>query len=192
MSVQTQIERLEGAKTKLKNKGVELGVSLSTDKLDEIATKFETIVNRGAINATVKEGETVTIPKGYHNGSGVVAGTAGGGDYTLQEKIVTPTKAEQNVVSDEGYYGLSGVVVNPIPAAYQDVSGVTATAADVLKGKSFVPASGIVTAGTMNDNGVIAGTINGLSSTSFSIPEGHTLGGTVTLTDDIENALADI
>ena len=44
----------------------------------------------------------------------------------------------------------------------------------------------------MANNGAIAKTIDGLTQTSVAIPEGYTSGGTVSLTDDIENALAAI
>ena len=39
------------------------------------------------------------------------------------------------------------------------------------------------------DNGAVSATIDGINSTSASIPAGFTSGGTVTLTDAIENAL---
>lgn len=194
MSTATEIERLQIAKSTLKSKGVELGVVNSTDKLDVIATKFEqSIVNRGAISATVKEGETYTVPKGYHNGSGTVSGTSGGGNYTLQSKQVTPTKSQQNVTPDSGFYGLSDVTVKSIPAAYQDISVTTAAAADVLVSKTFVAADGTVTGGTMPNIGTVTATIDGINTTSYTIAAGkHSGNGTVSLTNDIELALSEI
>ena len=154
MSISTEVVRLQTAKNKLKNLGVELGVSLDTDLLDTIATKFEAdIVNRGAVNANVMEGESYTIPKGYHSGSGQVNGVAGGGNYSLQAKNITPTKTQQNVTSDAGYYGLASVTVNPIPTIYQDVSSVTVTASEVLANKVFVSSTGQIIAGTMPNIG---------------------------------------
>ena len=44
----------------------------------------------------------------------------------------------------------------------------------------------------MTNNGAISGTIDGLTTTSYSISSGYTSGGTVSLTSDIENALAAI
>lgn len=41
----------------------------------------------------------------------------------LQNKTKTPTETEQSVVADEGYYGLSEVVINPIPSDYIKPSG---------------------------------------------------------------------
>lgn len=73
-----------------------------------------------------------------------------------------------------------------------DVSGVTAIAADVLAGKIIVDADGNPVTGTMTNNGSVNGTINGLTDTSFTIPVGYTSGGVVSLTSDIETALAAI
>lgn len=193
MSVQTQITRIINDKAKIREKLISLGLATSTDNLDTLANSIEGIVNNGAVQAQVKEGESYTIPAGYHNGSGVIEGVGGGGDYTLQAKTVTPTKQQQSVTSDNGYYGLSSVTVNPIPDNYQDVSDTTAVADDVLVTKLFVAADGTLTAGTMPNNGAISGTINGLDVTTYTIPRGYHSGtGVVALDNSIENALAAI
>ena len=44
----------------------------------------------------------------------------------------------------------------------------------------------------MANNGAIAATIDGLTVTSYEVPAGYTSGGTVSLTNDIETALAAI
>lgn len=192
-NIATEISRLQTARNKLRTKGVELKISDNTAKLDALADAFAGIENKGAVSATVQEGATYTIPKGYHNGSGTVSGVAGGGNYNLQSKTVTPTKSTQNVTPDEGYFGLSDVTVNAIPENYQDVSATTTTASDVLTGKVFTNADGVVTTGTMVNNGAIAKTIDGLTTTSVVIPKGyHNGSGTVSLTRDIEEALRDI
>lgn len=192
MSVATQISRIQQDRNTIRTKLVELGMAQNTDDLDKLAAAVDGIVNRGAVSATVQEGDTYTIPKGYHNGSGTVSGVSGGGSYNLQSKTVTPTKNQQNVTPDSGYYGLSDVTVGAIPEVYQDVSTVTAGAADVLTGKVIVDAAGKPTPGTMPNNGALALTIDGLTAMSAAIPAGYTSGGTVSLTDDIENALAAI
>lgn len=291
MAISDQILRIQTARNTIRTKLVALGLVSSTADIDDCATAVEGIANQGAVSATVQEGSTYTIPKGYHNGSGTVSGVAGGGNYSLQSKSATPTKAQQSITPDSGYYGLSDVTVAAIPdnyqdvtpvtagaadvlatkvivdktgksiagtmpnngavtqtisvatpsytipagyhngsgkvsvttetktatptksaqditptsgkvlskvtvaaipSAYQDVTGVTATAANVLDGKYFVTASGVKTEGTMANNGAISKTIDGLSTTSASIPAGYTTGGTVSLTSDIEDALAAI
>ena len=87
---------------------------------------------------------------------------------------------------------LSKVTVAAIPVKYKDVSGVTATAAHVLDGDVFVAADGTLVEGTMANNGAMDKTIDGLTTTSATIPAGYTSGGSVSLTDAIETALAAI
>ena len=193
MSTATEISRLRTARNTIRNKMVNLGLGAGTDLLDDLADEIDGIVNRGAVSATVQEGDTYTIPAGYHNGSGTVSGVAGGGNYQLQAKEETPTKSVISVSPDNGYYGLSSVKSNPIPAAYQDVSSVTAAAADVLANRIIVISDGTVTAGTMADNGAVAAAIDGLAAVSYTVPAGyHNGSGTVSLTSDIEDALAAI
>lgn len=192
MSIATELTRIQTDRNTIRAKLVELGMAQSADGLDKLATAIEGIENRGAVSATVQEGDTYTIPKGYHNGSGTVSGVAGGGNYNLQSKTVTPTKLQQNVTPDSGFYGLSDVTVAAIPETYQDVSSVTAEEGDVLTGKVFVNSEGVTKAGTMANNGDVSNTFNPLTSASLTIPAGYTSGGTVSLTDDIENALAAI
>lgn len=192
MSIQTNITRIQTARDTIRAKAVELGIGGNTDKLDVLATEIDGIKDNGAVSANVKEGETYTIPKGYHNGSGTVSGVAGGGNYNLQSKTVTPTKSQQNITPDEGYYGLSDVTVAAIPETYQDVSSVTAAAADVLANKVIVNSEGELVTGTMPNNGAVNAEIDGLTTTSYQIAAGYTTGGTVTLDGSIEAALAAI
>lgn len=172
MSVATYITALESSRNTIRNKLVELGMAASTDKLEKLAEAIESIVNQGAVNITVQEGDTYTIPKGYHNGNGTVSGVAGGGNYSLQAKTATPTKKQQTIAPDSGFYGLSGVTVAAIPEAYQDVTSVTAGAGDVLTGKVYVTSDGTITAGTMANNGAVEKTIDA-TSISYTIPKGY-------------------
>lgn len=187
MSVATEISRIQTARNTIRSKAVELGIGTSTDDLTKLATEIEGIENRGAVSATVQEGDTYTIPKGYHNGSGTVSGVSGGGNYNLQSKTVTPTKAQQNVTPDPGYYGLSDVTVAAIPGNYQDVSSVTATAADVLTGKVFVDKAGKTTTGTMPNNGAATETLTP-GKLSYTIPKGYHSGtGKVQITPETKS-----
>lgn len=172
MSVATYIANLEANRNTIRNKLIELGMAASNDKLDKLAAAIENIVNQGAVNITVQEGDTYTIPAGYHNGNGTVSGVAGGGNYKLQAKTATPTKKQQTIAPDSGFYGLSGVTVNAIPEAYQDTSSVTATAADVLTGKVFVTATGVVTPGEMVNNGAVDKTLD-VTTITYTIPKGY-------------------
>lgn len=173
-TTQEQLTRIETARNKIRTKNVELGISQSTDKLDKLADDIAGIENRGAVSAQVQEGDTYTIPKGYHNGSGTVSGVAGGGNYNLQSKSVTPTKKQQNVTPDSGYYGLSDVTVAAIPENYNDTSPVTAGAADVLANKVIVNAAGESVAGTMPNNGAVSKTLDATSGNqSYTVPKGY-------------------
>lgn len=177
--------RIQTNRNTIRAKLIELNLATSTATLDALATAVSEIINRGTVNASVKEGETYTIEPGFYAG-GSVGGVAGGGNYTLQEKTVTPTKKATTVTSDAGYYGLSQVVVNPIPANYHDVSDVTATAPDVLLGKVIVLADGTVKAGTMPNNGKLTKTLDA-NNVSFSLSVGYYNGGTVSISLEEKN-----
>lgn len=182
MSISTEISRLQTDRNTIRAKLVELGLAPNTAGLSTLAAAIEDIVNRGAVSATVREGDTYTIARGWHNGSGTVSGVAGGGNYTLQNKSVTPNKKQQEVTPDSGYYGLSGVTVAAIPEAYQDVSSTTTTAPDVLTGKIFVLADGTVATGTMPNNGTVNKALS-VATLSYTIPKGfHSGEGKITIT----------
>ena len=190
MSISDKIARLQTLRTRFRTKIAELGLGDGTEDFEGCATAVEGIQNHGTIAAEVKEGGSYTITPGYYKG-GTVTGIPGGGSYTLQTKEVTPTKSEQPITPDDGYYGMSAVTVKPIPSQYQDVSDVTATEETVLANNIFVDKEGNVKAGSMVDNGTVAATIDGLTTTEYVIPRGfHSGEGKVSLTDDIERALA--
>jgi hypothetical protein len=183
MSIATEISRIQTNKTTIRAKLVELGMATNTDNLDKLAAAIESLVNQGAVSVTVTEGKTYTIPAGYHNGSGTVTAVSDAeGDaekYKLQSKNATPTKKQQSITPDSGYYGLSDVTVAPIPDAYQDVTSVTAVAAEVLTGKIIVAADGTIITGTMTNNGAVEKTLD-VTTITYTIPKGYHSGtGTV-------------
>lgn len=183
VTIEDKLLGIETSRNIIRAKLIELGLVDSGAKLEALAAVIEQIINRGAVSVQVKEGETYTIPAGFHNGSGTVSGVSGGGDYKLQPtKTVTPTKSQQSVTPDSGFYGLEGVTVLAIPSVYQDTSSVTATAADVLTGKVIVLADGTVKAGTMPDNGAVNKSLDA-TTVSYTIPAGrHSGTGKVTIT----------
>ena len=184
MSIATELSRIQTDRNTIRTKLVALGLVSSTANLDDCATAVNGIENRGAVSASVQEGDTYTIPAGYHNGSGTVSGVSGGGNYSLQSKTVTPTKAQQPITPDSGYYGLSDVTVAAIPDAYQDVSSVTAAAGDVLTGKILVTADGKVTTGTMPNNGAVSKVLD-TGTTTYTIAKGYHSGtGSVKITTE--------
>ena len=182
-TTQELITALTGSRNTIRTKLVDFGLVTGTAKLGDCATAVDGIANNGAVDISVQEGESYTIPKGYHNGSGVVKGVAGGGNYTLQPKTVTPTKSQQSITPDQGYYGLSGVTVKAIPENFQDVSATTATAVDVLATKVFIAADGTTTTGTMANNGGVSKTLDATTGNqSYTIPAGyHNGNGKVTV-----------
>lgn len=188
MSIQTELARLQGARDTLRTKAIELKISAGTEKLDELAEDYNGITNNGGVSAQVKEGETYTIPKGYHDGTGTVSGVSGGGSYNLQSKTATPTKKPQQITPDEGYYGLSDVNVEAIPSQFQDTSSVTAVDADVLTGKVIVTSDGSVTPGTMPNNGAVTKVLTP-SEKSYTVPMGYHSGtGTVSIETEEKTA----
>ena len=218
MSIQTEISRLQGLRNTLRAALVALGLAQSAADLEDCVTAVEGIKNNGAVSGAITDAAApYTVPAGYHNGKGTVgisnaekeklvagniksgvtilgvAGTYSGEASKLQAKTVTPTKAKQDITADEGYDALSQVTVEAIPAEYADVSGVTAAAGDVLANKVFVGADGAEAAGTMPNNGAVQASIDGLTQTEYTVPAGyHTGTGKVSLTGDIEEALAAI
>ena len=146
-----------------------------------------TMANNGAVTKTLDTTTTsYTIAKGYHSGSGKVS-------ITTETKSVTPTKSAQTVTPTSGKV-LSSVSVAAIPALYVDTTESTtdaASAANILSGKKAWVNGSQVT-GTMANNGATSLTIDGLTTLSVAVPAGYTSGGTVSLTDDIYDALAAI
>lgn len=188
MSVSTEITRITTARNTIRTKAVALGIATSTANIEDLAAAIDLIENRGAVAAQVTEGATYTIPKGYHNGSGTVQGVSGGGNYSLQAKTITPTKSQQNVSPDSGYYGLSSVTVDAIPSNYQDVQSVTATAPDVLANKIIVDSTGKAITGTMPNNGTVNLQLD-TTNTSLSIAKGyHSGSGTASITLETKSA----
>lgn len=192
MAISDQILRIQTDRNTMRTKLVDLGLVQSTADLDDIAAAVDGIANRGAVSVEILEGTTYTIPAGYHNGSGTVQAmtdTTGEAEkYKTQAKSVTPTKKQQSISPDTGYYALSAVTVEAIPENFQDVTPVTAGAADVLATKVIVDSTGKSIAGTMTNNGAVTQTLN-TTTTSYTIPKGyHSGSGKVSITTETKTA----
>lgn len=215
MSIQTEVTRIAKARDTIRTKLVALKLAEEADKIDALATAIDGIEDRkgGGGSISTKSG-SVTIPAGYYDGTGSVTissteqgkiipdnikqgisilgvtGTYQGEGVKLQTKTVTPSGEQQSITADSGYDGLSQVTVKAIPDTYIKKSG-TATAGDVLAGKTFINESGSAT-GTMTNAGSKSYTL-GLTKESETITKGYYDGtGTVSIDDSIETALAAI
>lgn len=124
-----------------------------------------------------------TITNGYHNGTGYVFVNID------SAKTITPTKSSQSVTPANNKF-LGDVTVAAIPAAYQDVTGVTAAAGDVLTGKDIVVSNGTLTHGSMTNNGAISATLDATTNKqSYTVPSGyHNGSGTVSITLEEKSA----
>ena len=196
MSIETEIVRISDARDVIRDELLEVGLvnsdTVTIDKIAEDILEKKPGLMHGAVSVEVLEGRTYTIPAGFHNGSGTVtAVTDEEGDkkerYKRQSKTVTPTKSQQGIGPDEGYYALESVTVNPIPDKYKDVTHADVTVADVLSGVKFVGATGLAT-GTMTNNGAVSRTLD-TSTTSYTIPTGyHNGSGKVSVTTETKTA----
>lgn len=124
-------------------------------------------VSSGTNTLTLTKTVSVTpsVSAGY-----VSSGTAGNSSVSLTASVttkaaatITPTKSTQTIAS--GTYLTGTQTIAAIPAAYQDVTGVTAAAGDVASGKTIVDSTGA----TVNGSLVIQHYYTGSSTPSASL-----------------------
>lgn len=96
----------ERAKSTIINSALGKALSMTvTTTLDTVASKISSIVNRGAWNGSIgNSGGSVTIPSGYHNGSGKVTGP------TLAGLVGSNVNLDSGARMLSGYtaYGVNG------------------------------------------------------------------------------------
>jgi hypothetical protein len=187
-TVAGQIERIDDSKVVIVNKLVNMVGIEADSQIDDAAISLDGVVIATAGTTTIKPGQDYVVPTGYYKGDVTIHADTEGGDLKYQEKTATPTKAQQVVTPDTGYHGLSKVTVNKIPDAYQDVTAVTATAADVLTSKKFVNSSGAIVDGSMVNNGTVTKVLDATqvsgeyTNSSLTIAKGyHSGSGTVSI-----------
>ena len=107
-----------------------------------------TMPNNGAVELTIDDkNDVITVPQGYHDGSGTVqldstekakliadnirqgvtllgvqGAMSGSEDVNEQSKSATPTFSQQTILPDTGYTHLTSVVIAAIPVTYVDNS----------------------------------------------------------------------
>ncbi len=131
---------------------------VTSDTDDEIGTG--TMPNNSGWSSSVGRNDSITIPKGYHDGTGTVAGPT---MTDVPGKTITPNTTTQTAIS-EGQYATGDITVvgsSNLTAAnikhgvkIFDATGTytgegNAAAGDVRAGKTFSNASGAAITGTL-------------------------------------------
>lgn len=146
-------------------------------------TLYASVTSQNTLKATIVKDRVLTATVSKPNTIGIT-------DVVLETKTVTPTKEVQDVTPSSGKF-LGKVTVTAIPDDYIITADANTIAEHILENDiAYVDGKRII--GKMPNNGDIHMTIDGLTSTSVDIPLGYTPGGTVSLTSDIDDALADI
>lgn len=110
---------------------------------DSVKTKIQGLIN-SANNTTGRNDKDMTsavdaLINGYSQNSE--------SDYLLQSKTVSPSTSAQTVNPDSGYYGLSRVTVNAMPATTQATPSISVSSAGLITA-SATQTAGYVAAGT--------------------------------------------
>ena len=109
--------------------------------------------------------KTVSVTPNVTTAGYISSGAAGNSSVSLTASVttkaaatITPTKSTQSIAS--GTYLTGAQTIAAIPAAYQDVTGVTASAGDVVSGKTIVDSTGATVNGSLVINKYYTGSSN--------------------------------
>lgn len=160
MSISTEISRIKAAKESLKSAINARGGTLTTELLDDYAAAVTALPTGGGdIDLS---GVTVTADKLLE---GIVAINGAGLKVTGTIKSVTASISGDNVVVPAGFHPEAKSF--PVSGGGADVSAVTVTASDILKGKIAVNAAGQQITGTIE---TVTATLN---ANTVSVPKGY-------------------
>lgn len=136
------------------------------------------MTDRGSVDVTLDTTTTsYTVPSGKHSGSGTVK-------VVTQTKSATPSGSAQTISADSGNV-LSSVSVGAVTKnsgigqtlynqGVSDTKVGTASASDVLSGKTFTNASNVGASGSMTNRGAWTTSVTPSSSAqTVSIPSGY-------------------
>lgn len=148
------------------SKAVSTGTATAPASISGTTATVSTGTNTLTLTKTVSVTPNVTA--GY-----ISSGSAGNSSVSLTASVttkaaatITPTKSTQTIAS--GTYLTGTQTIAAIPAAYQDVTQVDATAGDVASGKKIVNSSGTVVTGTLAFQTIYSGSSAPSSSTGVN------------------------
>lgn len=151
-------------------------VSIESGYYKDNVNKTIPIITQATPNISINNSGLITASSNQDAGY-VASGTKSSTKQltTQAAKTVTPGTSDQTAVSS-GVYTTGAVTVK---------GDANLKAENILSGKSIFGVSGGIP-----NNGSVSATIDGLTQTQITIPAGYTSGGTISLTDAIESALA--
>ena len=160
--------------------------------VNAIPSNYADATGKTATAAQILSGQTAVSWDSTTNKPVSVAGT-----MTDRGAVSQPLNAGGSYTIPAGYHNGSGkITANSLASQTKPATGKTAVAAAQMLTGYSAWVNGTQINGSMANNGAVSGTITGLGAvtgdTSFTIPAGYTSGGTVSITGDIEAALAAI